>query len=279
MFALITSPFADLFERPEPGLPRSDELLYGTLIEILTILPNSWYEIRTFYHYKGYLKGRYMIPLAHWQKVCKKLLPSFSGELKLICQSCCDILSSPSPKSPLLLALSKGSCIFVTEEERDGYSKVLLFDGQTGWCKTTFLSPFSGYSLKAPKDEDSFRKNVTQTALSYLNTQYRWGGKSPFGIDCSGLTFMSYSLNQVLIYRDAKIEPGFPVHPISTEDKKPGDLLFFPGHVAIYLGDNHYIHSTNRPGSDGVLINSLDSNSLRYRKDLQESLICAGTIF
>lgn len=279
MFALISSPFADLFERPEPGLPRSDELLYGTLIEILKILPNSWYEIRTFYHYKGYLQGKYMIPLSHWQKSCKKTPYSSLGELKTICQNCCDILFHPSPQSLLVLALSKGSYIYTCEEEKNGYSKVLLFNGQEGWCKTTFLAPFTGFSSVSPKDEDSFRKNITHTALSYLGTQYRWGGKSPFGIDCSGLAFMSYCLNGVLIYRDAKIEPGFPIHPISIDEKKPGDLLFFPGHVAMYLGSNQYIHSTNHPGSDGVVINSLDSNSLRYRKDLSTSLICAGSIF
>lgn len=278
MFALISSPFADLFEQPKPGLPRSDELLYGTLIEILTILPHSWYEIRTFYHYKGYLRGKDMIPLSHWQITCRKS-PSSTGELKLIHQNCCDILSSPSIKSPLLLALSKGSSLFVCEEEKEGYSKVLLFDGQEGWCKTSFLSPFPASSFSPPDKEELFRTNVTQTALSYLGTQYRWGGKSPCGIDCSGLTFMSYFLNSVLIYRDARIEPGFPIHPIPIEHIKPGDLLFFPGHVAIYLGNHNYIHSTNHPGSDGVVINSLNPDSLRCRKDLLDSFLCAGSIF
>lgn len=60
---------------------------------------------------------------------------------------------------------------------------------------------------------------------------------------------------------------------------KPADLLFFPGHVAMYLGEQKYIHSTGKAGSDGVVINSLDPAAPDYRPDLPEKLTGAGSWF
>ena len=120
---------------------------------------------------------------------------------------------------------------------------------------------------------------MTETALSYLGTHYRWGGKTPVGIDCSGLVSMSYLLNGVVIWRDAQIRESFPVHPIPRSCKKPGDLLFFPGHVAMYLGQERFIHSTARAGSDGVVLNSLDPAAPDYREDLDKGMTAVGSIF
>ena len=66
----------------------------------------------------------------------------------------------------------------------------------------------------------------------YLGTEYRWGGKSGRGIDCSGLVSSAYMQCGVLIYRDARIVEGWPMHQIPFADKKRGDALYFPGHIA-----------------------------------------------
>ena len=120
---------------------------------------------------------------------------------------------------------------------------------------------------------------MTKTALAYLCVQYRWGGRSPWGIDCSGLCFTAYYLNGVSIYRDAKILEGFPVHAIPAEQAKKGDLLFFPGHVAMYLGDGRFVHSTSHVGTHGVAVNSLTPGDPLFRPDLLETMTGAGSIF
>ena len=99
------------------------------------------------------------------------------------------------------------------------------------------------------------------------------------GIDCSGLASMAYLLNGVVIWRDASIKEGFPLHEIPRERMKPGDLLFFPGHVAVYIGGGEFVHSTAFPGSDGVVLNCLDPGHPRYRLDLDKGMTAVGSLF
>ena len=131
--------------------------------------------------------------------------------------------------------------------------------------------------------ESALRQEIADRALSFLGTQYRWGGKTAMGIDCSGLAFMSYLLCGILIYRDARIMPGFPVREIPmgnpAETAKKGDLLFFPGHVAVSLGEGRFVHATAYPGCGCVTVNSLNEKDPDYRMDLREKLIAVGSIF
>ena len=73
------------------------------------------------------------------------------------------------------------------------------------------------------------------------------------------------------IIKKVLVENGQPV--------KPGDLLFFPGHVAIYLGNGKIIHATGHPESSCVTFNSLREGEPGYREDLKNSMCAAGSIF
>lgn len=92
-------------------------------------------------------------------------------------------------------------------------------------------------------------------------------------------TSVSYMMNGILTYRDAKIVEGYPVREIAAGEKKMGDLLYFPGHIAMYMGNGKYIHSTGKAGSGGVVINSLNPEDADFRADLAESLYAVGSIF
>ena len=83
----------------------------------------------------------------------------------------------------------------------------------------------------------------------------------------------------IIIYRDAKIKEGFPVHEIPFSQIQPADLLYFPGHIALYLGNGKYIHSTGSPKSFGCVTNSLNPEDVDYRADLAESLLAVGSVF
>ncbi len=196
----------------------------------------------------------------------------------MVLQAYADVLSMPKIQGHHLISLTKGAVVAALKPAGEGgWVKVALCDGRTGYMKEKFLGTYiTAYTLE---NEDKLRNNIVNTALSYMGTQYRWGGKTPLGIDCSGLCSAAYMLNGVIIYRDAGIAEGFPIHEIPYGCKKPGDLLFFPGHVAMYIGDYKYVHSTGKNGSDGVVINSLNPEDKDYRDDLFKIRKAVGSIF
>lgn len=278
MLALANKTIVSLRKKPSALSGLEDEVLYGMRVEILSTMPSTdaddntqWCHVRTHYRYEGYCRLE--------ELVTEELTTFEQGNLKIIMQPYADILSEPRVQGICLKSIPRGGRIRVlgAVPEKEGWIKVALADGRIGYTKEKYIGEY--YSDPFTTDEAAFRKRVVEMAKLYLGTQYRWGGKSPLGIDCSGMTSMSYMLCGVMIYRDASIQEGFPVKEIPYEEKKPGDLLYFPGHIAMYMGDDMYIHSTGRNGSDGVVINSLNPAHELYREDLVQSLKCVGSIF
>lgn len=101
-------------------------------------------------------------------------------------------------------------------------------------------------SLKEKKSASS----IISTAYLFLNAPYLWGGKSPFGIDCSGFTQLVYKLNGYKLPRDAyqQVEIGSPLSFV--EEAEAGDLAFFDNeegrivHVGILLSNEQIIHAS-----------------------------------
>ena len=101
-------------------------------------------------------------------------------------------------------------------------------------------------------------KNLVKNAMMYLNAPYLWGGRTMFGIDCSGFTQMVYKLSGIKLLRDAKqqAEQGTIVDFIT--EAHHGDLMFFDNengdivHVGIYIGLNKIIHASGKVRIDPV---------------------------
>lgn len=96
------------------------------------------------------------------------------------------------------------------------------------------------------------KSNIINTAFMYLNAPYLWGGKTPFGIDCSGFTQMVYKLNGYKLFRDASQQASQGEALSFIEESEPGDLAFFDNeegniiHVGIIMGDNYIIHASGK---------------------------------
>ena len=96
------------------------------------------------------------------------------------------------------------------------------------------------------------KKNLLNFAFMYLNAPYLWGGKTPFGIDCSGFTQMVYKLNGYKLLRDAS-QQAFQGEALSfIEESEAGDLAFFDNdegkitHVGIIMENNYIIHASGK---------------------------------
>lgn len=272
---LYGEPHLDQF-KGESGASSTiqDEGLYGMPIEIIERCSEEWVRVRTHYHYEGYLPIKDLWMITEEEKKQRK-----HQHLRVVCHNYADVLSLPKVQGIRLQTLTRGALVVLIEAAKDkgGWAKIRLNNGTEGYIKSGFLGPY--YDKPSSQNEITLRKNIVNSALSYLGTQYRWGGKSPLGIDCSGLCSMAYLLNGIIIYRDARLKEGFPVHEIDFKDKKPGDLLYYKGHITLYIGDERYIHATAKNGSDGVVINSLDPNHPDYREDLVKNLQAVGSIF
>ena len=272
MKAIVNTAVCPMYGAPTRESALTDEVLYGMVVDILESPAPGWYRVRTHYRYEGLVSAQNLIvdgeAAAAWETLPKQVVRN---------KNLCDVLCVPKVQGWHLAALTRGCVVSPVGQPEQGWQRVLLADGRTGYVQSSILDTYHTSPLSG--DETRLRQALVDAALLYRGTHYRWGGKSPMGIDCSGLVSMAYMLCGILIYRDADIREGFPIHEITLDDLKPGDLLFFPGHVAMYMGGGRYCHSTGRSGDDGFTINSLDPAAPDYRADLPGMITHVGSYF
>lgn len=115
--------------------------------------------------------------------------------------------------------------------------------------------------------EQKSNEKICSIAKQYLHAPYLWGGRSFWGVDCSGLTQITLKMCGISLPRDAsqQVNAG---HEISfIENATPGDLLFFDNtegkiiHTGIYLGEHLMIHASGE-----VRIDTIDHQGI-FNKD------------
>jgi hypothetical protein len=270
-YAIVNRAVGVLKSEPKEASKNVDEVLFGMNVEILNEEGQNWFYVRTHYDYEGYINRKNLIIDDEMSNKWKK------DKNIVVINAFADVLNIPEASAYEISRLTRGASLISTDEisKDKKFLKVKLPCGENGWIRRSFTEKLkSDYEIQ---NEEKLRLSLEKSALSYIGTQYRWGGKSPLGIDCSGLCSMAYMLNGILIYRDADIKKGFPIKEIPFSNIKKGDLIFFPGHVAMYLEEGNYIHSST--SNDVVKINSLNENSENYNEYLGNYRKRFGSIF
>lgn len=200
------------------------QLLFGETYEVLEDR-EDWLSVITSYdRYPCWISAKQHTPLA--AKDMQQALPAMlSSELIQVVTNKDNQSVFPLTIGAVLPAMKDHVC-------RVGESE-FLFEGHV-------TNP----------DEKKPVKDLIDTAYLFFNAPYLWGGRSPFGIDCSGFVQLVYKLSGYKLPRDAsqQVESGTPLSFV--EEAEPGDLAFFDNdlgnivHVGIVLDNQQIIHAS-----------------------------------
>lgn len=211
------------------------------------------------------------------------------------------VRASNSDKSEIVTQMLFGESCDVLETNKNWAKIKIDYDNYEGWVDSKQISPISDEDfdqrktqiitenvlyynhgnekillsigseveedVESNQEEIPFPERIKNTALGFLNVPYLWGGKSFFGIDCSGFSQIVFKVNGIQLPRDAYQQAEIGQVLDFIEEAEVGDLAFFENengkivHIGIMLENQKIIHAHGK-----VRIDELDSVGI-FNKD------------
>lgn len=213
------------------------QLLFGETYSVLE-QQEKWVKIQiTHDRYECWICAKQV------QHISNEEFMQIQAEKPVFCTELVQVLQAESQFQPIVL----GSTLLNLKGES------LTLANQAMIYKGALSNP----ALKATKSK------IIEDAFMYLGAPYLWGGRSPFGIDCSGFTQMVYRLNGIDLPRDASQQVEIGGNYSFVEEAEAGDLAFFDNeegritHVGILLNEGRIIHASGK-----VRIDQLDHHGI-----------------
>lgn len=223
MFGICNLAIIPLRFEPSDKSEIVSQVLFGEHFEISEQL-KQWYKIKLQYDdYEGWIDSK------QCQIISESNFNQLSNDTIILNADLIEYITTPTN---LLIPIPLGASLsFIYNNEIN----INNFE-------------FEGTKVNGIKN----KSNLINTAFLYLNAPYLWGGKTPFGIDCSGFTQMVYKLNGYKLLRDAS-QQALQGEALSfIEESEPGDLAFFDNeegniiHVGIIMENNYIIHASGK---------------------------------
>ena len=226
--------------KPDDAAEMTSQLLFGETVTLLRKYKSNWVEIRVdFDGYIGWMDPKQLIKI------------EASGGTDAICLDIVEPTFADTKSTLITLGATLPS-----------YDGIICRIGNNKFR-------YSGQAMELTKAKPS-SDFIQKLSRKLLNSPYLWGGRSPLGIDCSGLTQIVFKCCGISLLRDAKdqVAQGDVVDFVSTS--QVGDLAFFTTssekitHVGIIIGDQKIIHASGQ-----VRIDTIDHYGI-FNQDIQE---------
>jgi gamma-D-glutamyl-L-lysine dipeptidyl-peptidase len=236
--AVVVQPVANMYSQPSEDSDVVSQAIYGSRVVTLEERP-GWRHVRTADDYTGWMP-----------ESAARLWPdgtayASAGRVAQVESLFAHIYREPDvTKHQPLLTVPFETRLEVAAEPagEDRWLEVRLPDGRSGWLQRgDVIFDAKPLSIEA----------AIALGRRFIGLPYTWGGTSSFGYDCSGFVQMLCRRRGVVIPRDADQQAAWSgVVPVSRQDLKPGDLLYFgssPGHIThtgMYVGQGRFINAT-----------------------------------
>ncbi len=242
---------------PDHKSEMVSQLLFGERFFILDESPD-WLSVELVLdHYRGWV-ARNQVELLDETRVeiLEKAVHAITGEHLAM------VRESPTGNH---FVLSAGSSLYTNK------GKAMTVGGKT--------YEYQGQMIQTRKANG---ESIVGYAQLFLHTPYLWGGRSAFGMDCSGFVQVVYKMAGIPLARDASVQAnsGESIHLIN--ESGPGDLVFFDNaneeitHTGILLGDGQVIHAHGKVRIDRIDhhgIFNMDTGGYSHRLRLIKRII------
>lgn len=223
MFAICNLAIIPLRAEASDRSEIVSQVLFGEHFEIIETQA-QWSKIRLqFDDYEGWVDSK------QYQEISEKSFNALSKDAIILNSDLVEYVTNPQNT---LLPIPLGASLSFLH-----HSEINIENFEFEGMRTSGVKP---------------KKDLINTAFMYLNAPYLWGGKTAFGIDCSGFTQMVYKLNGYKLLRDASQQSTQGDALSFIEESEPGDLAFFDNeegriiHVGIIMENNYIIHASGR---------------------------------
>lgn len=249
---VVTGSAVNFRKEPNTSAEIFATLTKGTQVDVLES-SGEWYKI----HFDGSIGWMYALYLK---------VESVEAVTGKVTASVLNVRNQPSTSSKIEGKLFNAQTVRILSKSGQWYM-LKTPDSSIGWVYSEYVAldkPLTEINETTSRDNilsrgvefsrnSAIGEEIAEYSKKFLGVPYKWGGATPDGFDCSGLTYYIYKQFGITLNRTAEGQSAQGVY-VDKSELKPGDLIFFDTngtndgevtHDGMYIGNNQFIHSAN----------------------------------